>query len=214
MEDKDEETLPRPKKSYEEPGITPKIHLLWNTHYVFWANHQQLSQNLASFKEPGKAILLWHDHDQLEMFQLHIVRLLHNYLASAKTLVDHTRILVEELYKGTAFWAEYEAKKKESFVDSTLAQFMQNLRNYTLHRALPFTSTTMNLATGPEFDSFINLNLSQLRLWEGWSKKAKEYLNGSEEKIRLDEVTNGYTAIVEEFYNWFKKRQQELHYEW
>lgn len=214
MEDKENKTLPEPKKSYEEPSITPKIQLLWNTHYVFWANDQQLRKNLASFKEPGKAILIWHDSDQLEMFQLHIVRLLHNYLASAKTLVEHTRILVEELYKDTGFWAEYEAKKKECFIDSPLAQFVQNLRNYTLHRALPFTSTTMKLATGPDFDSFINLNLSHLRLWDGWSSKAKEFLNTSEEAIRLDEVTNGYTANVEEFYNWFKKRQQELHYEW
>jgi len=64
------------------------------------------------------------------MFQLEIVCLLHNYLASAKTLIDHTRILVEELYKNTDFWAEYEARKKETFIDSPLAQFVQNLRNY------------------------------------------------------------------------------------
>jgi hypothetical protein len=211
---KEKEALPEPKKSYEEPGITPKIHLLWNTHYVFYANDKQLKQNLAAFKEPGRAIAIWHDHDQLIMYQLHIVRLLHNYLASAKTLVDHTRILAEELYKGTEFWTEYEAKKKESFIEVPLVQFIQNLRNYTLHKALPFTTATMILAEEPGFDCFINLNLEQLCLWDGWSKKAREYLDNANSEVRLDEIINEYTAIVKDFYDWFKNRQQELHYEW
>lgn len=190
-----------------------KIQELGNTRYIFVSNDRQLMQALAAFREP-RAVLLWNDHDSMEMYQLEIVRLLHNYLASSNTLVDHTRVLVEDLYRKTDFWKEYEAKKKEIFVDSQLAQFVKRLRNYMLHSVLPFTSTTMRFKKGQQsdLDCFVNLDLTKLRLWDGWTSKAREYLNCPEDRVRLDELAMAYTGLVTDFYDWFDKRQHELHY--
>jgi len=47
----------RPNSQMKRNRInTRRFRLLWNTHYVFRLITNKLSQNLASFKEPGKAI--------------------------------------------------------------------------------------------------------------------------------------------------------------
>lgn len=207
--------LPKPTTSLEEPGVAAKIARLDNTRYVFVMNDRELRQALMFITKP-QAVPLVADDQKSRAYLLEVVRLLHNYLASAFTLVDHTRILAKDLYLSTDFWEEYEAKTKDMFDDSSLAQFVQRLRVYMLHRALPFTSLTLRMHAQPqsELDCFVNLDLARLRLWDGWNHGAREYLNRAEERVRLDELVAAYASLVTEFHDWFSTRQQDIHYGW
>src|SRR5687768_1473513 len=97
--------------------------------------HLQLSKTLSDFRQP-ESLPLWdvRNYKDFHQLQLNVLRQFHNYLASAKTLVDHTRRLVEDVYKNTEFLEEYEVKKREQFAGKPLINFVQKLRNYTLHR--------------------------------------------------------------------------------
>jgi hypothetical protein len=206
-------SLPHPKTSFEDRELTLKIRQLGYTRYVFVQNHRDLTAALAYLLDPINTAKLLPDHERLEMYHVEVIRLLHNYLASAKTLIDHTRILARDLYEVTTFWEEYEARVTRTFADSRLANFVQRLRNYMLHKELPFTSATMLLATGADFDCYVNLDLARLRAWDGWNAKAREYLDVLPgDQVRLDQLVGDYTALVGEFHDWLEVRQKQLHY--
>lgn len=205
-------SLPAPKTSFEDRELTSKIRQLGYTRYIFVRNDRELMAALAHLLNPVNAAQLFPNQERLEMYHVEVIRLLHNYLAAAKTLIDHTRVLSRDLYEGTSFWEEYDARVTLTFMDSAMAQFVQRLRNYMLHKELPFTSATMLLATGPDFDCYVNLDLTRLRLWDGWNAKALEYLDQPGDQVRLDQLVSLYTSAVSEFHDWFEARQEQLHY--
>jgi hypothetical protein len=207
-----EGVIPRPKKGYEDLTISEKIQFLGEIHYIFWLNDKQIKESLVSLKDEGTAFLLWTSDDNIEMFHLRILCQLHNYLAAARTFFILNRKIANELYKGTDFEPEYKEKMKTVIHKSPLAHFMQNLRIYISRKKLPFSST-MSFVTGPGFDSSLSLDLQHLRQWEGWSQQAKEYLHQNENEIQLAQLINNYTFMIEEFYTWLRKRQQELHFQ-
>ena len=64
-------------------------------------------------------------------------RLFHNFLSSAKTLIEHTRIFMDTHFKNTSVNKEYTHKIKMEFSQDDLSRFIQDLRNYMLHQGLP-----------------------------------------------------------------------------
>lgn len=160
-----------PKKAWEDPNVVSIIRGWHSAHYIFRGNYRQLKRALDELAKPEVALKIWTDDEQLEMISLQIIRLLHNYLAAAYTLKDHT-YKVREIYEDTRFLEEYEAKKREAFADSPLSQFIQRFRNYTLHAGLPFTSTEMNLGSG---ETSIHLDVIQLRASRYFTGKTRDF---------------------------------------
>src|SRR6266496_4224101 len=68
-------------------------------------------------------------------FFLTLDRLLHNFLASVASLIDHTRNIVRH-YQSTTFAGEYE-RRVGQLADAPLPSFMKDFRNYLLHYRLP-----------------------------------------------------------------------------
>src|SRR5436309_1126101 len=66
------------------------------SYHVFTGNYEELRRVLEAYHNPDFALPLWavSNRPKLDLFQKEIVRLLHNYVASAKTLVEHTRKFV------------------------------------------------------------------------------------------------------------------------
>ena len=84
------------------------IDALSATHRLLQRNAAELSDELASITGPRKMEewqsarkfdikQVWGDREP-EEFHEEVVRLIHNFLASVKTLVDHTRNLVRDLW--------------------------------------------------------------------------------------------------------------------
>ncbi len=149
--------------------------------------------------------------DALRETQLEVLRLVHNFLASAKTLVDHTRVLTTELYTHTPFKDEYQAKIKELFAEAPLPRFLLGLRNWMLHKG------TVPLAVVSTFEgidssaSRLVLKLADLKMWDGWDSFAKSFLLETSSDIELKVVVRSYGRLVEAFYDWLSGRMSELH---
>ena len=105
--------------------ISKRIEHLGISAYILKTNHDELVQRIEYFKRP-EAMLLWdvRNRDQMPDYLKEVTRLLHNFVASAKTLVDHTRIIAREMYENTDFWKEYEAQIAQRLASNPLVQFV------------------------------------------------------------------------------------------
>ncbi|MCX6681043.1 MAG: hypothetical protein NTX42_11875 [Methanothrix sp.] len=184
------------------------------SHYIFMSNYNQLKNSLELFNRKEVSSNIWaiKNRDNLNQFQIEVIRLFHNYLASVKSLIDHTRIMVNEVYGNNDFSKEYILKIKDVFANSSLARFVQDLRNYILHKGIPVMLAQMKSKESEETNSIL-LDLSSLRSWDGWKAKSKEYLNNAKDHINLYEIIVAYESLVINFFDWFQRRQNELYSE-
>jgi hypothetical protein len=143
-----------------------------------------------------------------------VIRLLHNYLAGALTLLDHMDTLRDALNGDEGFSEEYQARWEERIGDPALPRFMEDLLVYMLHQGLPFALAELNfgrMGSGVEVDSAIRLDVDRLKEWEHWSEKGREYLGALSDKVKLHDLVKEYADIVAGLYQWFVVRQSELH---
>lgn len=143
-----------------------------------------------------------------DLYMYETLRLLHNFLASCFSLVDHSRKLYKELYQKESRFPEYKEEVKKVFASDPLSQFVKDLRIFLLHYRLPSISFTTRL---PELEGAIFLHKDDLEEFPNWSACAKEFLTGNDDKIDLRRVIEDYHEKVELFQRWFRRKQQELH---
>jgi hypothetical protein len=141
-------------------------------------------------------------------------RRLHNFLAGANTLIDHTRVLVNDLYGNTPFFLEYEEEKRKSFVESPIAGFIKGLRNWMVHRGPVPLCVVSKLGIAAEVViSRLMLDVNDMQAWDKWDSRARAFLAGLEKHAPLKELLVQYASIVETFYGWFRIRLNEVHFE-
>jgi len=143
-------------------------------------------------------------------------RLFHNYLASAKTLVDHTRVFVDKNYEKTSIQQAYYQKVQETFSNDPLCRFIQDLRNYIVHRGLPNSEMSLTVTNdkesgSQEFDTTVSLDRESLLEWTKWSKKSRRYLDQSNRKLRISDISVNYGTRVVDFYNWLEAKLEKFH---
>ena len=148
----------------------------------------------------------------LHVFLKEVTRRLHNFVASANMLVEHTRIIAKELYEETVFWSEYDRQIETRFKSNQVVQFVHNLRNYTLHYKLPTPFARIRFIQGEaDFDTSLRLNMVVLKQWKGWSPTARKYLRDVGAKEELSKIVNSYADTIMDFHDWFYNKQIELH---
>lgn len=122
-----------------------KISTLMKTARIFLRNNEELtihlrkhstSQSLVTYWGPAKKSLQDSEFDEL-------IRLVHNYFAAVKTMVDHSRVSCRALLMGKALKA-YEMKAESEFGDDPFCNFVQNLRNYIQHCSHPAFSVQVD----------------------------------------------------------------------
>lgn len=187
-----------------------KIHAI--SHHIFKGNYEELRRVLEKYHDPNFALQLWDmkNRSMLDLFQKEIVRMLHNYVASEKTLIEHTRKFVREHYSGMEFEREYDSKVKEIFSNPFCA-FMEDLRDFFLHNGLPLTSASVHFEKDRPLEFQIKLDVASLRGWSGWDTKAKKFLETLGKDVVLDDLVNRYGSLVTGFYEWFARRLQGFH---
>lgn len=140
-------------------------------------------------------------------FMLIVARKLHNFVAAAGTLIDHTRRFVTAVGKNTDFETEHAAAIRASFGDHGVSQFIRKLRNYVVHRDLPLitqqfhwtnASKKIRMATALSRDSLLE--------WKDWGSVANAWLQAQPTHIDLDRVAREYTTNVRSFHETFAKR--------
>jgi len=135
-------------------------------------------------------------------------RLLHNFLASAKSLVDHTRVIVNRLYADHEFRNEYQSKLDQDLAKNPVQKFVQNLRNYTQHYTLPILALQITFSEDLNFN--IKMDVEILKQWDGWGT-SRAYLEAIGDNFCIVTLANEYFVLIQGFYSWLIQRQQELH---
>jgi len=181
---------------------------------IFQANYKELNNAALLYCKNPKSLLLLAPKNRFKLatYQKEIIRLLHNYIASAISLIDHARILYNELYKTNNLFPDYPIEIKKRFAENPLAIFVVSLRQYILHFKNPIIRTGMHL-TPNSFSAPLTLSRRNLEEFSGWKPKAKEFLNTQGDSVDLLKLIDEYYNLVMDFYKWFFRRQQEIHSE-
>ncbi|EIO3984816.1 hypothetical protein LQK30_004261 [Vibrio vulnificus] len=181
---------------------------------IFTGNASELQDGLAIIENPEIGVKLMSQEHKQEGLQAHreINRLFHNYLAAAKTLIDHTRVFIEEHYSGSVIESRYKEKILNEFADDRLARFVQDLRNFMLHNGLPHSEMTISYVKGaPSIESSINLDTDKLREWSRWTKPSKEFLGQQSQKLKLSDLIEPYSEKVVGLHNWLLNELYSYH---
>lgn len=130
-----------------------------------------------------------------------VVRLIHNYVASAKTLVDNSRRSSKK-YLSEKHRNEYNKIISDTFANDSCTQIIHNLRNFILHVDMPNIINQINIYTGESF--YLSLPPDKLIKWDNWKPIERDYLQNLiniEETIVIDEFFSGYTLKVKNITN-------------
>lgn len=183
------------------------------------ANYIQLKSYCADLvgdtDELAKRIFELHDtrhRDRIMLALNETCRLLHNFLASAKMLVDHTRVHARDLYADHAFMEEYDGKVAE-LAREPLCRFVQQLRDYNLHYKFPMVGCSMNIpgpSQGGVPTSRIVLDINAVRHWDKWSAESLSYMDSVKEEPTVVQVAAGYMWHILQFYMWMWNREIEI----
>jgi hypothetical protein len=182
--------------------------------YIFKKNHKELTEALDLIESDPEGIVMDYrrNPDLLYKMLAEVARTTHNFIASALTLVEHTRNVFKKLYKETGKFKDYQSRVNSDFKDDSLSQFIQGLRQYFLHYKLPDLLTRSEEIIGEkEVKISVNLIKEDLLAFDGWNPQAKEFIRSFESNINILSIINEYKEKVVEFHGWFTKRQEEIH---
>src|SRR5207249_1132826 len=157
-------------------------------------NYEELKQALIAYNKPEVALEISRvgNKKKLKAFLREVVRRLHNYLASAMSLRDHTYLHVRELYKDTSFEKEYHRERHRRFEESLQHQFVEQLRDYALHQSIVDAMATTHWDRDTGLETSIELSIENFRSWKDWSGPAKKYLRTAPKEVKLLDLIESY----------------------
>lgn len=190
------------------------------SYYCFEMNMIELVKILKEMNEEEFALRIWtieerQNHESL--FQ-EVIRRFHNMVTSAKSLVEHTRLFVEEHYKSIeVINLAYLERVKNTFSENSNAAIIEDLRNYFLHAGIPPLKMQLHLDTtagadrGMGIKNQILLETNALRSWGRWKSRSKKYLDELTADFDLLPLILEYKNTVNEFHMWFSELLKEHH---
>lgn len=134
-------------------AIEQKINQIYLTKYIFKHNYLVLQKHFEDQLESRQAFRLAHakHREELHAIQLETVRHLHNFIAAALSLIDHSRRFQRKLFKGNeTFNIEYQSEIDKRFKDKPLPTFIVCFRQYVQHYQTPKIANINNLVNKAE----------------------------------------------------------------
>ena len=183
--------------------ITQEMNSLNDSVRVLNANYVEIKNHLQNFQKDYKKINGNSLHPNLET-----KRLIHNYLASSISLVDHTRIHIKLIHKEKEF-SDYQPMIEKTFIKNPLCVFIKDFRQYLQHYRLPeisFQAYAFNI----KLKWSIIISTSELEKFSGWKKESKVFIKNKNPRLDLLDVAENYQNVVNDFYNWLTKTQKEI----
>jgi hypothetical protein len=156
----------------------------------------------TTFVEKGVKYVM---HTDAYSKTLDVERKFYNFLASAKTLVDHTRVLMKK-YENTPAYHHFE-KKREALRDSAIVIFCHDLRNYFVHQDNPvnnyFSHGTYYEDEGlMVIQNFARISKESLESHTKWSATSKQIIRKMEEPLEVSILAERYFDAVSALNNW------------
>ena len=178
-----------------------------STRYVFVGNYRELIDLIDEseriwFDIPVRDPFTRHSPETLERLA-EISRLLYNFLAIAFSLKDHTNRIVDLVFTESLYKA-YEDQVQITFVEQPLTRFIQDLRNYSLHRKLPIAGAQTTLQNNAPVTTTMFLSKQKLLEWKDWSRNSKKFLEVYDSHIPIKNCIGEYYKIVKQFHQWLE----------
>lgn len=142
-------------------------------------------------------------------FGIELARLLANFLASVKSLVSGQRSLLRDIWpKMGKQLSEFESseytKKRLAVFEADEAKLLEELRNYSQHKFLPYLNPAWQFSQAMPMAEFqFRLHVEPLLKWDSLNAEVRNYLEQQGDSIDLLPIIGRYTAAVREFYKWF-----------
>jgi hypothetical protein len=180
---------------------------------VFSGNWRELENLLNALENPANisAFFAVSNRANLEEALIELARLLHNFVSSVKSLVDHQRCaLVKSPEVATpGIEAIYESVTQRFRADGRLA-FVQNLRSYVLHRSIVSSQARLTFVDGGE-ELTIRLQRDELLASDKWNGPARGFLDASEERFALRPLVQHYFESAERAMHELTRAVHEYH---
>lgn len=177
--------------SISEMRIMVEIETLNESVQLHKSNYDELSKFFENYNRTTR--------ENIKNITIETKRLIHNYLSSAVSLIDHTRGCIKNLHQENDP-SEYQTRMIGSF-DNKLCAFVKELRHYMQHYKLPLISYQKNAFSIRQHASLV-ISKDELLKFSGWKKNAKSYINEYLGNIDLRVILKEYQLIVDEFYTW------------
>lgn len=182
--------------------------------HIFQRNFQELEAAIMRHapNDIMGLIRVTQNHQHRNEEQMEIVRLLHNFVAAAMSLVDHTRVFFTELYAEKNLIPNYQEQIRTIFAEDELVNFVKCLRQFCQHYRLPLVVTQVSIDVEKQvIQSGVSLRKTDLVHFIAWTKAAKAFLDKSPAEIELLDLVRSYNKKVTDFYDWFATKQREIH---
>jgi hypothetical protein len=179
---------------------------------IFIRNYGDAKRAYDFLKDPAISLRIFQPQNKvaLMLYLIEIYRTFFNFEASAASLIDHSRVFINKYEeKNTTFCREYQNKIEADFISNPLAKFIKDIRNFVVHKGYPIMNLNFPLVGNRVYEYL--LNSSSLLEWDGWTSKAREYINSQGETIRLYSVIEEYYKLVDGFYSWMYVKLKEIH---
>lgn len=214
MNDNDPYVLAEKLAKSEERSYFDRLKKLNDNYYVFDKNYQDLIRIVNTEIHQEEMFELWElkNRKLLNLSILEVLRLLHNFIASAQSLVDQTRVCITKWYSETDILKEIKEQIGNRFLNNPLAGFIQDLRNYNLHYALPVSGATFKIDNQNNTISFSYVLLkSALLKSDNWTARSKKFLETSSDQIDIYSLVEDFHKLEFDFQTWLFTRLSEIH---
>src|SRR5262249_6682245 len=111
----------------------------------------------------------------------------------------------------------YAEKVKMEFASDPVSQFVQQLRNYMVHRGLPNSEMFLDMEQDPStgqgatIRTGVRLEARSLLEWDGWNATAKSYIDESGTYVDIRAFAAQYQERVAGFQEWLQKELDQHH---
>jgi hypothetical protein len=204
------ELMERQKAIPRLPGaaVHNELEALHRMALVFRGNAGELVRFLAEVQKEENLGRLYSLENRagFDRFLLEVDRLLHNFVSSATSLVDHARRVQRKLLPedpADDLAAEYLRRIEHEFKDAPRIQFVQDLRVLSVHRQLPVVRGGLSWSLEEPLQSRVLLPCADLLEWEKWSAPAREFIDAAGENIAIAEVVEEYAKQALSLHAWF-----------
>jgi hypothetical protein len=189
---------------------------LLRTRLVFAGNRAELERFLSEAEEIPRAfeLMAQDNREELDTFLNEVDRLLHNFLAAAMTLRDHSRNTSRTLLPlddRNELAEAYRERIRLVFAESPLAQFVEDLRHVALHVRLPALRSRAHWSRDEGWSSGVVLPRDYLLARGNWGALAKQYIEDAGEQFALLDVVRDYSGQIDEFHDWLREAIIERH---
>jgi hypothetical protein len=161
--------------------------------------------------------LMGDDRETAATFWEPLDQRLHNQLASAVSLVDHARRLLDYYEADIPMMVAEYKRRNASITEMNEAAFLRDLRNYLLHYGVAPVIQTLSL--GPIRDAggmtghSVKLSAPRLLEWSGWKARSRSYLLSFADSDGpvLGEDVAAYGNAMTDLFTWLLQQRQVVH---